>query len=518
MAHALEKLGLPLSLSHQIFPEFREYERTSTVVVNAYLQPMMQHYLENLDRRTRYPAQSGAAQSRIFVMQSSGGITALSSAAREPVRTVLSGPAGGVVGAAAMARRSGVERIISFDMGGTSTDVALVDGEARASNQAEIAGFPIGVPMLDIHTVGAGGGSIARFDAGGALRVGPESAGADPGPICYGRGDQPTVTDANLLLGRLQPQRFLGGDFTLDLERTRRLVAEWLKHQGSRLSPEQFAAGIIRVVNATMEKAIRVVSIERGYDPREFALVAFGGAGGLHACELAEALSIPRVIVPALPGALSAFGILVSDVVKDYSRTVLWQVGEKLPIARLNIERLEREFAALRRRAELDFRDEKWKGTISHQRSVDVRYRGQGYELNIPYTRNLLRDFRSEHQRRYGYSYPAREVELVTLRLRAATRGNTPGHVGTGAPARPSRAKPGKVSPDRAPVLFSGGKLRAAILSRDSLAVGREYSGPAVVTEYSATTVIPPDVSFHKDQDENLIIEIGSSQRKWQGR
>ena len=316
-------------------------------MVNAYLQPVMQHYLENLDRRTR---SSGAASPDLrhaierrdhcleFCCPRTGAHRAL-------------GPAGGVVGAAAMARRRGGERIISFDMGGTSTDVALVDGEARASNQAEIAGFPIGVPMLDIHTVGAGGGSIARFDAGGALRVGPESAGADPGPICYGRGDQPTVTDANLLLGRLQPQRFLGGDFTLDLERTRRLVTEWLKQNGSKLTPEQFAAGTIRVVNATMEKAIRVVSIERGYDPREFALVAFGGAGGLHACELAEALSIPRVIVPALPGALSAYGILVSDVVKDYSRTVLWQVGDKLPI-----ERLEGEFAELRRHAETDFR------------------------------------------------------------------------------------------------------------------------------------------------------------------
>src|ERR1700731_3719039 len=187
-------------------------------------------------------------------MQSSGGITTLSSATREPVRTVLSGPAGGVVGAAALAQRSGLARIISFDMGGTSTDVALVDGEARASNQAEIAGFPIGVPMLDIHTVGAGGGSIARFDAGGALRVGPESAGADPGPICYGRGTQPTVTDANLLLGRLQPQRFLGGDFTLDLDRTRRITRKWLKQQGSPLALETFAAGVVRVVNANMER------------------------------------------------------------------------------------------------------------------------------------------------------------------------------------------------------------------------------------------------------------------------
>jgi N-methylhydantoinase A len=497
-----------MSISHQILPEFREYERISTVVVNAYLQPVMQRYLENLDRRVR---------ARIFVMQSSGGITALSSATREPVRTVLSGPAGGVVGAAALAQRSGLERIISFDMGGTSTDVALVDGEARASNQAEIAGFPIGVPMLDIHTVGAGGGSIARFDAGGALRVGPESAGADPGPICYGRGTEPTVTDANLLLGRLQPQRFLGGDFTLDLERTSRLVTQWLKRNGSKLTPQQFAAGIIRVINATMEKAIRVVSIERGYDPREFALVAFGGAGGLHACELAEALSIPRVIVPVLPGALSAFGILVSDVVKDYSRTVLWQVGEKVPI-----EQLEREFAVLLRRAERDFRDEKWEGAIQHLRSVDIRYQGQGYELNVPFTRNVLRDFRSEHQRRYGYSYRARELELVTLRLRATIKsqqskmveGNPSGHVGTGGPARPGGAKPGKVSPDRTPVSFSGKKVASVILSRDSLPLGKKCSGPAVVTEYSATTVVPPGVSFGRDLVGNLIIEIGNSRGK----
>ena len=512
VARALEKLGVPMSISHQILPEFREYERTSTVVVNAYLQPVMQRYLENLDRRVR---------ARIFVMQSSGGITALSSATREPVRTVLSGPAGGVVGAAALARRSGFERIISFDMGGTSTDVALVDGEARASNQAEIAGFPIGVPMLDIHTVGAGGGSIARFDAGGALRVGPESAGADPGPICYGRGTQPTVTDANLLLGRLQPQRFLGGDFTLDLERTRRLVAEWLKRYGSKLTPEQFAAGIIRVVNATMEKAIRVVSIERGYDPRDFALVAFGGAGGLHACELARALSIPRVIVAALPGALSAFGILVSDVVKDYSRTVLWRV-----IDGLEIGRLEREFAALRRRAETDFRDEKWKGAVSHQRSVDVRYQGQGYELNVPYTRNLIRDFRREHQRRYGYNYPTGEVELVTLRLRATVKSPHAGltkrsstvHVGTGALARPGRARPGKVSLDRAPVFFSEKRLAAAILSRDSMPIGRKYSGPAIITEYSATTAVPPDMRFKSERSGNLIIEIAASSGKSRGQ
>ena len=254
--------------------------------MNAYLQPLMEKYLRSLERSLQ-----SKLKTSIFVIQSSGGITVLEWAAREPVRTVLSGPAGGVVGASAMGRRSGYDRIISFDMGGTSTDVALVDGEIRATNEAEVAGLPVRVPMLDIHTVGAGGGSIARFDAGGAFRVGPESAGAAPGPICYGRGELPTVTDANLLLGRLRPEAFLGGEFQLDLARTRSIVANWLRGHKSNLSVEEFAAGVLRVVNATMEKAIRVVSVERGHDPRDFTLVAFGGAGGLHACELASALA-----------------------------------------------------------------------------------------------------------------------------------------------------------------------------------------------------------------------------------
>ncbi len=510
IAAILKKLGLPLSVSHQILPEFREYERTSTVVVNAYLQPVMQHYLENLDRRARTSRPPGASRSRVFVMQSSGGITSLASAAREPVRTVLSGPAGGVVGALALARRSGFVRIISFDMGGTSTDVALVDREIRAGSQSEIAGLPVGVPMLDIHTVGAGGGSIARFDAAGALRVGPDSAGADPGPICYGRGSQPTVTDANLLLGRLQAQSFLGGDFTLDLERTRRLVGVWLKKCAPRFTPEQFAAGVIRVVNSTMERAIRVVSIERGYDPRDFTLVAFGGAGGLHACELAERLSIPRVIIPALPGALSAFGILVSDVVKDYSRTVLWRVNTQLPS-----DQLEPEFAALRRRAQLDFQQEHWKGTIVYQRSVDVRYHGQGYELNIPYTRNLIRDFRGEHQRRYGYSHPERDVELVTLRLRSLIKSpqartvasTSTTRIETAAPGRPRPVRLGSAPPNRGSVYFAGKRLTATIHSRDLLTVGKKYSGPAVITEYSATTVVPGGNRLWLDECGNLLIE-----------
>ncbi len=565
VAAALKHLAVPLSISHQILPEFREYERASTVVINAYLQPVMQSYLENLEARSlalskphvaagaspgqagatsregegfgaaqrfgvaqcfstaigvhnvqerRFSAAKSAAKNdgalapRIFVMQSSGGITALSTAAREPVRTVLSGPAGGVVGALTTARTSGFENIIAFDMGGTSTDVSLVEGEIKTANDAQIAGLPVSVPMLDIHTVGAGGGSLARFDAAGVLRVGPESAGAEPGPICYGRGTQPTVTDANLLLGRLQPTHFLGGDFTLNLDRTRRITAEWLTKQGSKLTLEQFAAGVIRVVNATMEKAIRVVSIERGRDPRHFVLVAFGGAGGLHACALAEALSIPQVIVPALPGALSALGILASDVVKDYSRTVLWRVAKKVPAAQLN-----QEFSALEKTAAEDFRRESWPHRAHSHRSVDLRYRGQGYELNLPLTRNLLRDFHQEHHRRYGYSHPTREVELVTLRLRAivnspTTRVGKVNHVGTGALARPSRAKLGKRSSLKAPVQFEGKKLETKIYSRDGLRPAHKYSGPAIITEYSATTVIPPGKHFHLDRAANLIVNI----------
>jgi N-methylhydantoinase A len=525
---ALKPLHAPMSISHQILPEFREYERTSTVVINAYLQPIMQNYLQRLERSCRsdvhwkdsaerihsatvherpFTATKGGRRRqalvpapRIFVMQSSGGITALSTAAREPVRTVLSGPAGGVVGALSTARASGFENIIAFDMGGTSTDVSLVESDIKTANDAQIAGFPISVPMLDIHTVGAGGGSLARFDAAGVLRVGPESAGADPGPICYGRGVQPTVTDANLLLGRLQPTRFLGGDFKLDFERTRRVTQGWLKKQRSTLSLEKFAAGVIRVVNATMEKAIRVVSIERGRDPRNFALVAFGGAGGLHACALAEALRIPHVIVPAFPGALSALGILASDVVKDYSRTILWRISGKIPLPQL-----AREFHTLEKSAIKDFREESWQGTPHFRRSVDLRYRGQGYELNIPLSANLLDNFQQEHKRRYGYTHSNRELELVTLRLRASLKSTAP-HVEADALVRPSRAKLATLALTEAPVLFDGKKLKTRIYARESLQLGTKYSGPAVITEYSATTIIPPRANFHLDKAANLIV------------
>jgi N-methylhydantoinase A len=504
VAGSLESLRIPLSVSHRILPEFREYERMSTVVINAYLQPVMGRYLENLElglRLGKTPRSSDAdsAGPGIFVMQSSGGITALATAAREPVRTVLSGPAGGVVGAAATARGSGFENIIAFDMGGTSTDVSLVEGTIKTASDAQIAGLPISVPMLDIHTVGAGGGSLARFDAAGVLRVGPESAGADPGPICYGRGLQPTVTDANLLLGRLQPTKFLGGEFTLDLERTRRVTREWLKTQGSSLSLEKFAAGVVRVVNATMEKAIRVVSIERGRDPRRFTLVAFGGAGGLHACALAEALSIPHVVVPAFPGALSALGILWSDVVKDYSRTVLWRVSREIPHTKLN-----GEFVALEQAAARDFAGEGWNGTPRFVRTVDLRYRGQGYELNLPLTRNLISKFEQEHRRRYGYTHAKRETEIVTLRLRAVLKSSR-SHAAADA-GRTARGKIGRTSASEA--FFDGHKVKAKIYAREELSARKTFPGPAIVTEYSATTIVPPGKRFRIDGAGNLVIAV----------
>ena len=356
--------------------------------------------------------------------------------------------------------------------------------------------------MLDIHTVGAGGGSLARFDAGGALRVGPESAGADPGPTCYGRGTQPTVTDAHLILGRLRADRFLGGEFRLDLERARRLMADWLKKQNSRLTLEQFASGVLQVVNANMERALRGVSIERGYDPREFALVAFGGAGGLHACELAEALSIPTVIVPAHPGALSAFGILVSDAVKDFSRTLLWNLAGGHPRAEL-----EKEFRKLEAVARKEFRSERWSGTLHCERSLDLRYRGQGYELNIPATGSATARFHQEHQRRYGYHHPSKEIELVTVRLRGKVKAQ---RLNVAHPkADNARRSSGHAVPvERATVIFQERHIATPVYERVDLAAEPLLKGPAVITEYSATTTIPPGKKFWVDRAENLLIAI----------
>jgi N-methylhydantoinase A len=491
---ALRCLDIPISTSHRILPEFREYERASTIVVNAYLAPRMQSYLLHLEERVTTQHAGG----RVDVMQSSGGIIPARLAAQEPVRTVLSGPAGGVIGACQMARWAGFERIVGFDMGGTSTDVflanAATDGAQRTS-ESVVAGVPVSVPMLDIHTAGAGGGSIARFDAGGMLRVGPESAGSEPGPICFGRGSMPTVTDANLLLGRLDAESFLGGGVRLDRQRTEQIM---LEQKGSLTTAEEFAAGILRVVETRMEKAIRVISVERGHDPRQFTLVAFGGGGPLHACSLARALRIPRVLVPAMPGALSAVGILLADAVRDYSRTVMLP-GDAM-------ESIGDSFTELEQRGAAEFAAEGLQGVAL--RTVDVRYRRQGYELNVPYDTqapaSAVEAFHQQHQQRYGFCDVKRSVEIVNLRLRMIAAGDpySPAHwesvPGDGNAACYAVRD----------VYFDGKFVPSRLYLRKQLKPGDRIQGPAMITEYTSATVLPPDCCAQVDGFENLVITL----------
>jgi N-methylhydantoinase A len=492
---ALRGLGIPVSVSHRILPEFREYERASTTVVNAYLAPRMQNYLLALEERVAARHKRG----RVEVMQSSGGIIPARAAAREPVRTLLSGPAGGVMGACRVAGGAGIERIIGFDMGGTSTDVFLARDAARGAERTResmVAEVPVSVPMLDIHTAGAGGGSKARFDAGGMLRVGPESAGADPGPICFGRGTQATVTDANFILGRLDAESFLGGGVALDRERTQRLMHE---QKGALASAEEFATGILRVIETQMEKAIRVISVERGHDPRDFTLVAFGGGGPLHACALARALRIPRVLVPALPGALSAVGILLAETVRDYSRTVMLP-GEV-------IGNLSDTFAELERRGAEEFAAEKVCGVA--ERSLDLRYRRQGFELNVDFDpahpARALDEFHRLHEQRYGFFDAARPVEIVNVRLRMSAAGE---------PYRPrqralTRGDGSAAQYAERAVYFEGGFRPTRFLKRELLAPGNALRGPAMITEYTAATLVLPGCKASVDGFGNLLIDIG---------
>ncbi len=494
VARALSSLEVPLSVSHKILPEYREYERTSTVVINAYLQPLMGSYLTRL--RTQAP--------RLRVMQSSGGSISAGAAAAEPVRTILSGPAGGVVGALDVARRAGVEKLITFDMGGTSTDVALCDaGGMRMTNEASVAGLPVAVQMMDMHTVGAGGGSIARVDEGGSLRVGPESAGADPGPACYGRGTLPTVTDANLVLNRFGGAGLLGGEFKLDEERAREVLAQLAREMsaeaGRRVTAVEAALGVVRVVNANMERALRVISVERGHDPREFSLLPFGGAGGLHAVALARGLRIPRVIAPRSAGALSALGALSSDVVKDWSRTVM------LEATAFNRPQMERVFREMEQEARRALRREGFGSDRQrHERLLAVRYQGQSFELEVRWGKDVAAAFHRAHLARYGYAQEANRVEVVSLRVRSV---GVVLKLRTQRAARSTRKRSVSRPHDFARVYFAGGAARTAVYARDELAAGARLRTPCVVTEYSATTLIPAGARAAVDGHGNLIIE-----------
>ncbi len=495
--------GFFVSLSSHILPEYREFERTSTTVINAYVSPIMARYLANLEEGLH-----ARGNRTLWIMQSSGGIISAPTAREEAVRTVLSGPAAGVTGAFHVARLAGYDHIITFDMGGTSTDVSLADGAIRRTTEGSIESWPVRVPMIDIHTVGAGGGSIAWADAGGALRVGPQSAGSEPGPACYGRGGQDfTVTDANLLLGRVSAANFLGGRMTLD-EDAAWAAAERLGRK-LRLDPIQTAEGVIRVANARMEQAIRVISIERGFDPRQFTLVPFGGAGPMHALEMAEALHIPRVLIPRYPGVLSALGLTLADLVKDYSRTVMWAMDA------IQGEDLAQGFAPLLTQARADLRAEGFADeAIRLEQALDLRYKGQSFELTVPiegYEPEIaVQGFYAAHRRRYGYAREGEPVELVNLRVTA--RGLRP------RPPMPEH--PPAPSPDPAParvgrtrLRFQGQTYDAVIYQRAALQPGHRLIGPALIVQEDATTVVPPGWMGTVDPWLNMIFEENRERR-----
>ncbi len=486
---ALERAGVGpyVYLSSEVLPEYREYERTSTTVVDRYL------------RRLRDELGPG-----LRVMQSSGGSLTPEAAVERPVFTISGGPAGGVVGAFRAAREAGYSRVICFDMGGTSTDVSLCDGAVSETTEWSVAGLPVKTPSIDVHSVGAGGGSIARVDAGGALQVGPESAGADPGPACYGKGTLPTVTDANLVLGRLEEGDAQGGLIALDLGRAEDALLSIAKHVGP--GAVEAAEGVIRVANANMERAVRVVSIERGHDPRDFALVAFGGAGPLHACDLAEALGVPTVLIPLHPGVLSAQGMAFADVMRQYSATVMLR-GDDLDLAAA-----DRALDNLTARGRTDMAAMGVDGNqaIEH-RSLDMRYSGQSFEINVAYAKQSLEQvvaaFHEAHGARYGHENLDQPVEIVNVRVKMVLE--TP-VVTEAVPALGASQKAVAVTHRRS-VVFGGRASEIPVYSRDLLAPGDQIAGPAIVAQYDTTSVIPPGWAARVDDRLNLVVENAKS-------
>lgn len=494
----LRRAGFQVSLSSEIIPEYREYERMSTTAVNAYVSPVLDEYLTEIENNL-----SGV---RLRVMQSNGGSISPAEARRQAVRCILSGPAGGVVGCQYVGKTASPEerlQLITFDMGGTSTDVSLIDGAPQITTEAVVSGCPIRIPLLDIHTIGAGGGSIAHVDAGGALRVGPESAGADPGPACYGRGpgggpSSPTVTDANVVLGRIPPEHFLGGQMPLDFGRAYAALERLGKDL--KLTAEQAALGVVAVANAHMERALRVISVERGRDPRLFTLLSFGGAGGLHAADLARGLGIPRVLVPPLASTLSAFGMLAADVVKDYTLTVM--LPGDTPVSELAArleplaERGRREVLAEGIQAE----------EIRIEPFLDMRYRGQSYELVVPFSDSVYAEFHRLHEYQYGYANPDAPVEVVNLRVRAVGEGTPPPLVAE----QVGDADPSGAFIEKRDVLFAQGKLSTPLYRAEALQPGNRLAGPAVVVRSDTTILLGLPDNARVDAFGNLIVEVGA--------
>jgi N-methylhydantoinase A len=499
------RVALPhvqVSLSCDVQPEFREYERLSTTVLNAFLQPVVSHYLAHL----KDAVASHAPDAAIGVCQSSGGLMSLARATEMPIRTALSGPAAGVVGAITAGLRTGHSNLITFDMGGTSTDVCLVlDAKAEMTFGRSVAGFPVRLPSLDIHTVGAGGGSIAHIANDGLMRTGPMSAGAVPGPACYGYGGtDPTVSDANLVLGRL-PDALIGGRMRLERSRAETAITPLAQRLG--LSLCETALGIIRIVNANMIRAIRLVSIERGYDPRDFALMAFGGAGGLHAVEIAREIGIRTVLIPPAPGILCAEGVAASVLEESFVGSCRAAIeGDLAPAAAICTKLTEAATQWLEKRDTL--------GTAgSPDVALDMRYVGQNFELAIPIPPGkslprpdwLRRAFLDAHQRKYGHHDPTAAIEIVNVRVTA--RKAPSDLVGQSPGIRQVHSSP--VSVITRPVWFSTDRpIDVPLIERNGLTPGMTLEGPLIVTQYDATTLVPPDCRLGVEEDGNIVIKI----------
>jgi N-methylhydantoinase A len=489
--------GIFVSRSSRVLPEIKEYERGTTTWLNAAVGPVVQGYLQRLAEgvKQRLP-DSEQHRTYISVMQSSGGTIAAAQAAQQAVQLLLSGPAGGMAGAQFVAGCSGVTRLLTFDMGGTSTDVAMIDGELQLTSEGYIGYYPVAVPMVDMHTIGAGGGSIATVDEGGLLQVGPQSAGADPGPACYSRGGtEPTVTDANLILGRLRADAFLGGDMTLDIDAARTVITSLAQQLG--LSIEAMAEGIIQLANEHMARALRVMSVQRGIDPARLTLVSFGGAGGLHVCALAEALSMSDAMVPVNAGVLSALGMLVAPRARHLSQSIsglLQDIDETV---------LEQVFAELSQRGKEELRQEGLTDReINITPSVDVRYKGQSYSLNVPWLgrEKTLDTFHFDHERNYGHRLD-QAVELVTARVKVY--GKTL-HLGEFENYLRLSTREGTTPYEHATLY--GISQPVPVYARQQLGVDALIMGPALITETVSTTYVQPGWRCRVDSVGNLML------------
>jgi N-methylhydantoinase A len=500
--------NVPITLSHWISPEYREYERSSTAVMNAYLTPIMNNYLDDLEPRL----QARLGPSRLSIIQANGGSTSVEIARTKALTTVNSGPAGGVVAAAFYGRRHGRKRIVSVDMGGTSFDIGLVeDGASTVTTDGAFQDLPVKIPIIDLHIIGAGGGSIAWQDPGGALNVGPRSAGSDPGPACYGRGgNAPTVTDANLVLGRLNPEYFNGGRIKLDADAARAAVGELAKALDMGL--EDAALGILRVVNANMVKGIATVTIQRGIDVRDFSLLSFGGAGGLHAVDLAAELGMIEAVIPPLPGIFSAVGLLVTETRQDYV-TALGNVESFTA----DLAELEAHFARMESKGAADMAAQGLgQDDIELRRAADLKIAGQTYELSLPLPDQgtltpaglaaLIEAFSALYRERYAFFFEGEPIELVNLRVTAFGRNAT---VNLPEDKSPGGGSAGAIK-DRRPVFFEGaGWVECAIYDRDRLAGGMTIAGPGIIEEETSATLVAPERSAKVTADHGLIIALG---------